>query len=267
MIRVRLKGVNFATKTLADGTLRTYWYAWRGGPQLRGKPGTPDYVASYNAAVATKAATPHGVILSVLQGYQASENFHGLADTTRRSYVPLIKRIEKDFGDFPLSALTDRRTRGVFMAWRDKIAASSGRRQADYAWSVLARVFSWALDRGLVAANPCTHGGRLYRGSRAEKIWTDIDEATFLERAPAHLRLPLQKQSSLLNYLDPDRFWIEPLGASQLATTGVTACGAETIHFGAQINVRSRVEELLMLGEHRPYQIPLLIELHMLADV
>jgi integrase len=205
MVRVRLKGVNFATKTLADGTLRKYWYAWRGGPLLRGEPGTPEFVASYNAAVATKAATPHGVILSVLQGYQASEDFRSLADSTRRGYVALITRIEKDFGDFPLSALTDRRTRGVFMAWRDNIAASSGRRQADYAWSVLARVLWWSLDRGLVAANPCTHGGRLYRGSRAEKIWTDADEAAFLERAPAHLHLPLllalwtgQRQGDLL---------------------------------------------------------------------
>src|SRR5262249_33660889 len=113
--------------------------------------------------------------------------------------------IEKDFGDFPLTALADRRTRGIFMAWRDKIAATSGRRQADYAWSVLARVLSWALDRGLVAANPCTHGGRLYRGSRRESIWPDVDEAAFLERAPKHLHLPLhlalwtgQRQGDLL---------------------------------------------------------------------
>ena len=112
---------------------------------------------------------PRGTLLCVLQGYQASEDFRGLADSTRRSYVALIMRIEKEFGDFPLSALTDRRTRGIFMAWRDQLAASSGRRQADYAWTVLARVLSWALDRGLVAANPCDPGGRLYRGSRAEK--------------------------------------------------------------------------------------------------
>jgi integrase len=205
MVRIRLKGVNHATKRLADGTRRRYWYAWRGGPLLRGEPGTPEFIASYNEAVASKATTPQGVILSILQGYQASEDFRGLAASTRRGYVALITRIEKEFGDFPLSALTDRRTRGVFMAWRDKLAANSGRRQADYAWSVLARVLSWALDRGLVAANPCTHGGRLYRGSRAEKIWTDADEAAFLECAPAHLRLPLllalwtgQRQGDLL---------------------------------------------------------------------
>jgi integrase len=79
------------------------------------------------------------------------------------------------------------------------------RRQADYAWTVLARILSWALDRGLVAANPCERGGRLYRGSRAEKIWTPEDEAAFLGRAPAPLHLPLmlalwtgQRQGDLL---------------------------------------------------------------------
>src|SRR5262249_34586522 len=165
MVCVRLKGINFATKRLADGTVRTYWYAWRGGPLLRGEPGTPEFVASYNEAVARRIVPPQGILLSILQGYQASEDFRGLRSSTRRAYVALIMRIEKEFGDFPLSALTDRRARGVFMAWRDKLAVSSGRRQADYAWSVLARVLSWALDRGLVATNPCTHGGRLYRGS------------------------------------------------------------------------------------------------------
>jgi integrase len=92
------------------------------------------------------------------------------------------------------------------MAWRDKIAAASGRRQADYAWTVLARILSWSLNRGLIGINPCERGGRLYRGGgRAEKIWTVADEAAFLERAPAHLHLPLllalwtgQRQGDLL---------------------------------------------------------------------
>ena|SRR5215211_531891 len=38
---------------------------------------------------------------------------------------------------------------------------------------------------------PCERGGRLYRGSRVEKIWTADDEATFLRSAPAHLHLPI----------------------------------------------------------------------------
>lgn len=207
-MRVRLKGLNSKTKTLADGTKRTYWYAWKGGPRIDGKPGTPEFMASYNAAVAERKAKPAaGVLLSVMQGYQASDAFRSRSDATRRDYIRYIKIIEAEFGDMPLGALTDRRVRGEFMAWRDRLAVRS-RRSADYAWSVLARILSWGLDRGLVLANPCERGGRLYRARRAENVWLDADEAAFLARAPAHLHLPLilalwtgQRQGDLLRLL------------------------------------------------------------------
>lgn len=203
-MRVRLKGLNSITKRLADGTRRTYYYAWKGGPPLRGQPGTPEFIHSYNEAIATKVVAPDGKLLSVLQAYQTSSEFHGLAPRTRSDYVIKIKVIEAEFADFPLAALTDRRTRGVFLAWRDKLALNS-RRQADYTWSVFARVLSWGLDRGQVAANPCARGGRLYRGSRRDNIWTADDEAAFLKSAPAYFQLPLllalwtgQRQGDLL---------------------------------------------------------------------
>ena len=127
-----------------------------------------------------------------------------MQNRTRDDYLRQIKIIEAEFRDFPLSALTDRRTRGLFMAWRDRLAVKS-RRQADYGWVVPARVLSWGMDRGLIAANPCARGGRLYRGSRVDKIWTVDDEAAFLGSAPKHLCLPLllalwtgQRQGDLL---------------------------------------------------------------------
>lgn len=108
----------------------------------------------------------------------------------RRALIPIFDGApEKEFGDLPLAALTERGCRGLFMGWRDRIALRS-RRQADYAWVVLARVLSSSLNRGLVV-NPCERGGRLYRGSRADKVWTLDDELVFLERAPRHLHLPL----------------------------------------------------------------------------
>jgi len=195
-MRVRLKGINRVAKRLADGRTITYYYAWKGGPRLHGKPGSPEFHASYNDAVAQRRAPSRAVLLSVLNAYQRStgsgraKGFLDLAERTQADYVAKIKLIETTFGDFPLSALADRRTRGVFMDWRDELARSS-RRQADYAWVVLARVLSWALDRGLVSANPCEKGGRLYRGSRVDKIWTADDETRFLELAPQHLRLAL----------------------------------------------------------------------------
>jgi integrase len=203
-MRQRLKGINSVRKRLADGSVITYYYAWKGGPRLLGKRGSPEWFASYNEAITQKTAPPRDMLLIVLNAYQQSQDFAGLANRTRADYVAKIKLIEKKFGDFPLSARTDRRARGVFMAWRDQLAATS-RRQADYAWTVLARVLSWGFDRGLVLANPCEKGGRLYRGSRADKVWADADETAFLIRAPKHLHLALllalwtgQRQGDLL---------------------------------------------------------------------
>ena len=58
--------------------------------------------ASYNAAVAAKVMPPNGVLLKLLQDYQASDHFRSRRDRTRHDYVQQIKRIERDLGDFPL---------------------------------------------------------------------------------------------------------------------------------------------------------------------
>src|SRR5215472_4511822 len=116
IMRIRLKGINSYTARLADGTTRTYWYAWKGGPRLRGEPGSPEFIASYNEAAAQKLKTPSGWLLSLLQKYQASDDFRSLGERTRKDYVGIIQKvIEPEFADFPLSALPDKRTRGIFL--------------------------------------------------------------------------------------------------------------------------------------------------------
>ncbi|AYG61129.1 integrase [Rhizobium jaguaris] len=176
----------------------------KGGPRLPGKPGDPEFDAAYNAAHSTKKAPASGTLQSILNGFQESTDWHDLADRTQSDYIKLIKVIEQKFGTFPLSALADQRTKGVFLAWRDERALKS-RRQADYGWQVLARIISWAKDRGLVVANPCEKGGRTYRTTRNEFVWSDADEAAFLASADEHLHLPLilalwtgQRQGDLL---------------------------------------------------------------------
>ena len=46
MVRIELKGI---AKVRAKG--RTYYYAWRGGPRLKGEPGSPEFIASFNQAI------------------------------------------------------------------------------------------------------------------------------------------------------------------------------------------------------------------------
>lgn len=198
-MRVRLKGIHTAT---AKG--RTYYYAWRGGPRLRGEPGSPEFVASYNEAVRTRATPDTGTLFSLIAAYRSSTEYQGLSERTKLDYGKQMKLIEAEFGDFPLSAIALPATRGIFKDWRDRRALRS-KRQADYGWVVLARILSVAKDRGRIPVNPCERGGRIYKADRSDKVWSAADEAAFLSLAPAHLHLAIklalwtgQRQGDLL---------------------------------------------------------------------
>jgi integrase len=143
-------------------------------------------------------------MLSIIEGFRVSEEYLDLAPRTRSDYDKQLLLIERKFGDMPLKALDDRRVRGVFKEWRSYLAKRS-KRQADYAWDILRRVINVAIDNGVLSNNPCAKAGRLYRGSRAEIVWSDEQEAAFLAAAPIHLRLALvlalwtgQRQGDLL---------------------------------------------------------------------
>jgi integrase len=102
-----------------------------------------------------------------------------------------------------LAALADRRVRGEFKTWRDSFSATP--RKADYAWTTLARLMSFAKDRGTIASNPCEKGGRLYAADRTDKIWGETQIAALLSVGTKDLRLALvlalwtgQRQGDLL---------------------------------------------------------------------
>jgi integrase len=144
-----------------------------------------------------------GTFLTIIARFKGSPEFTGLAQTTRRSYLSYIKLVEDEFGDLPIAALSDRRIRGEFKDWRDRFANTP--RKADFAWTVLARMLSFAKDRGIISVNPCERGGRLYTGSRRDRIWSEQNLASLLSIAPKEIQLALmlaiwtgQRQGDLL---------------------------------------------------------------------
>lgn len=188
MARVRLKGVNSIRKRLADGSTVTYWYAWKGGPRLPGAPGSPDFMAAFNAAHAARKV-PTGDTLRALTGlYRAAPEFTNLADATRKVWARWLVRIAETegplaIGGLPYAALDDRRVRAEILAWRDQWAHQA--RTADYAMQVLSRVLSWGMDRGLLTLNAAAGVAQLYKGNRADQIWTDAEVAAFVAAAPS----------------------------------------------------------------------------------
>ncbi|MHC2332774.1 tyrosine-type recombinase/integrase [Bradyrhizobium sp. USDA 4454] len=202
-MRVNLKGIHKVTRRLANGEVRTHYYAWRGGPAITEKPNTPEFLLAYNDAHASLRRPRAGTFMTIIAQYKAASEFTGLAASTRRSYLSYLKLIENEFGDLPLAALADRRVRGDFKIWRDSFAETP--RKADYAWTTLARIMSFAKDRGIIASNPCERGGRLYAADRKDNIWGEQQIAALLETASAEIRLALmlalwtgQRQGDLL---------------------------------------------------------------------
>lgn len=187
-MRVPLKGLNRVRKRLADGSVVTYYYAWKGGPRLPGQPGDPEFVAAYAEAAKARMIPSAETLQAIITAYQAAPKFLDLAPRTKADYLRNIRVIEAKYGTLPIAALPDPETRGDMLDWRDKMACTS-RRQADYVFATLAAILAWAKDRGKITVNPCEKPGKLYRSQRAEIVWAHDAEAALLAVAPHRIWL------------------------------------------------------------------------------
>lgn len=209
MRRDRIKGVNRSVKRLADGTRRVYYYHRLSGIRLEGDYGSPEFIASFADAerrLRDGRVQRHGATLKTLiSGFLGSVDFNALRDSTKTEYRRLLGYAEADFGDFPLEALKDPRTRGELLAWRDKLAVAGKLREAENRLTLLARVFSWGIDRGSITINPLLSWGRSYKADRADKVWTPDHVEAFTAVASKEMALALyvalytgQRQGDLL---------------------------------------------------------------------
>lgn len=190
-----LPGLAVATKRLADGSTRKYFYAWRGGPLLKAEDGTPlqigdpALVVAYSKAHDDRKKPSTGDLRSLIAAFKSSTEYTKKADRTRKDYLRYLDMIGEEFGDMPISLLEKPKTRGTFKRWRAQLATSP--RQADYAWGTLARVLAVAKDHGTIATNVCERGGRLYSVDRAEVIWLPEHVHAFNAVASEPLRFAL----------------------------------------------------------------------------
>lgn len=181
MVKVDLKGV---AKVRAKG--RIYYYAWRGGPRLRGEPGSPEFVASYNEAVEQLRALDESRFRFVVADYKGSADYKKLADSTRDQWGKWLDRIALYFGELRIAQF-DRpaKIRPVIRRWRGQWADRP--RTADYGMQVLSRVLAHAVELGTIAGNPCEGIKHLYSNDRSEIIWTDTDLALIRKTCSAEI--------------------------------------------------------------------------------
>lgn len=184
MVTVRLERVH---KVRSKG--RVYYYAWRGGPRLPGAPGSPEFVSAYHEAHRDRKRPSSGRLSDAITTYKASAAYEALSDATKRAYGAHLDLIKAEFGDAPFKVLGDRRFRADALDWRDTMRKTP--RQADYAMGTFKRLLDHAKDRGHLEANVLEDVKRLYKGNRADSIWTVEDIEAFNRVASKELQWAL----------------------------------------------------------------------------
>jgi hypothetical protein len=128
-MRVELSGIHRVTKRLAGGGLRTYYYAWRGGPRihadLRDQHAFFDEYQRHKRFQAPQE--DNETVSDLIRSYVAAADYTGLAAKTKEGYDTALAKIQGKFGTMPIAALEEKGARSVILKWRDDVLAVSPR--------------------------------------------------------------------------------------------------------------------------------------------
>ena len=236
MAVMRLKGLNSCKVTLKSGAVVTYHYAWKGGPRLPGRPGSPEFVTAFNAAHAARKAPVGGSLKAIIGRYKLSPAYKKLGDHTTRAYAKTLDAIQTKFGNLSRGALEDPGVRRHFLEWRDEMADTP--RTADMAIGVLKTLLAWGVEYSHLSSNQAEPIKRLHSANRSDSIWTDDEFKAFATHASDELRWAVAlaaetglRQSDLIGLTwrsyDGRRFEVLTSKRNKLAIIPVTpACRA-----------------------------------------
>ena len=97
MVKIDLKGIVTVT---AKG--KTYRYAWRGGPRIHAEFGAPEFHAAFAEARNPLADLDTRRVSAWITLYKASDEYKGLADTTKRVWAPWLDSVREEFGNLSI---------------------------------------------------------------------------------------------------------------------------------------------------------------------
>ena len=138
-----------------------------------------------------------GSVVAAIALFKQSAEYTELGKRTKELYADHLDDIQIKFGKFPIKGMT----RNVVLSYRDSYAEMPGK--ANNAIKILSRLYSFAVDRGLVTINPVLRVKKLKMGSH--RRWTNEEIKKFKEVAPSYLQLALalavytgQRQSDII---------------------------------------------------------------------
>lgn len=170
------------------GVVRLYFRVGGKYQRLPDDPTTPSFFEAYAQRLAFVKVEPRvgkgvakpGTIAALIADFKASPEFtvQLTSERTRVSYAQQLDRLSC-LGTFRVGDIG----RSHVLKLRDKIAAKRGTRTADLFIAVARRLFSFAVDREMVAANPLAHIGRV-NVEESYAPWTESEFEAFRSSCP-----------------------------------------------------------------------------------
>ena len=189
MSKVVLRGVKSYFEPRSG---RTYTYHRKSGIRIKASLGSPEFFAELAAAEATlkpPAEGKPGSLALVMAEYRGSTEFLDLRPNTRAEYNRILD-ILAPLG--PL-AMVEMKPPDIVRI-RDNLAKKRNRSAANKAMAILSILFNYAVERGYADSNPVKGVKKVRRKADAgqkNRPWTKAELDTVIERAPAHVSLPL----------------------------------------------------------------------------
>lgn len=172
---------------------KTFWYVRRGdGPRIRirGKYGSPEFIAAYEAAVNGAPAAQGkpddgkaGTLAWLVARYRDSAAWAAYSPATRKQREAIFRQVIAAAGSTPYRAIT----RAHIAAGRDRRKDTPA--QARHFLEAMGKMFAWAVDAGLAAVNPADGVERVKaRKTGGFPVWTEAELAAFEARWPLGTR-------------------------------------------------------------------------------
>lgn len=162
------------------------WYVRRDGKRtrLRSKYGTPEFEAEYQAALAgrakrDKSGPVSGSVAWLIARYRETSVWQRLSSATKRQRENILRQVIGSAGDQPFAKIT----LATITAGRDRRAVTPF--QARHFLNTLRGLFRWALEAGMVKADP-TVGVRNPARPKGDGFipWTEEHVAAYEKRWP-----------------------------------------------------------------------------------
>jgi integrase len=158
---------------------------------LPGLPGSPEFMAAYQAAMGDKALpagasrTMLGSLDALIVGYYASSEFRQLAPITRATYRNRMEQLRAVHGAKPVSGLRREHVRAIMAAKLDTPAMANG------LLKVLRILMRFALDEGWRRDDPTLRVKAFRSRSEGVRTWSEANIAAFEGRFPSGSRARL----------------------------------------------------------------------------